>query len=166
MAAQSECGAARARVRDVNTRVACLPATGCASSIGSLIDSTERLPVDDYPLLNLFWTMLMFMFLFMWFWVVISVFMDNFRRNDHGGGAKAMWTVFIIFLPLIGVLAYMIARPKETEQDRELRAQAMEMQRRISGSGSADEIAKAKQLLTDGDITQAEFDTIKARALM
>jgi flagellar biosynthesis/type III secretory pathway M-ring protein FliF/YscJ len=122
--------------------------------------------MDDYPLLNLFWTMLMFTALVMWFWIVITVFMDNFRRNDHGGWAKALWTVFIVFLPLLGVLVYMIARPKETEQDRQLMAQAQEMQRRLAGSGSAAEIAKAKELLDQGAITQAEFDTIKERALM
>jgi hypothetical protein len=70
--------------------------------------------MDDYPLLGLFWTMLMFTFMVMWIWVVLSVFMDNFRRNDHGGWAKALWTLFIVFLPILGVLSYMIARPKGT----------------------------------------------------
>jgi heme/copper-type cytochrome/quinol oxidase subunit 2 len=119
----------------------------------------------DYPLLNLFWTMLMFMFMVMWFWIVISVFSDNFRRNDHGGWAKAGWTLFIVFLPVIGILAYMIARPKMTEQDQQIIAAMQEQQRRMSGFSSADEIAKAQELLSSGAIDQAEFDRLKARAL-
>ncbi len=122
--------------------------------------------MNDYPLLGVFWTMLMFMFLIMWISVVISVFADNFRRNDHGGFAKAMWTLFIVFLPVLGVLAYMIVRPRETQQDRELRAQAAEIQRRISGSTSASEIAQAQQLLDAGTISRDEFKLIKQRALM
>jgi hypothetical protein len=127
--------------------------------------NVEGNPMEDYPLLNLFWTMLIFMFMFMWFWIVISVFMDNFRRNDHGGVAKAIWTVFIVFLPVLGVLSYMIMRPKMTEQDQQLIAAATEQQRRLSGFSSADEIAKANELLASGAIDQAEYDRLKARAL-
>lgn len=121
--------------------------------------------MDDYPLLNLLWTMIMFMFLVLWFSVVISVFLDNFRRNDHGGVAKAMWTFLIIFVPAIGVLAYMIARPRMTEQDQQLIMQAKERTRRIEGYSSTDEIAKAKALLDAGTIDEAEFAQLKQRAL-
>lgn len=121
--------------------------------------------MDNYPLLNLIWTMIVFSLLFMWVFVVISVFMDNFRRNDHGGWAKALWTLFIVFLPVLGVLAYVIARPKETEQDRELREAALSAQRRISGGSAADDLAKAKALLDSGAISQAEFDKLKADVL-
>jgi heme/copper-type cytochrome/quinol oxidase subunit 2 len=121
--------------------------------------------MDDYPLLNLFWTMLIFSFMVLWIFVVISVFLDNFRRNDHGGWAKGLWTLFIIFLPVLGVLSYTIARPRETEQDRELRAQALAVQNRFAGASSAEDIAKAKELLDSGAISQAEFEKLKARAL-
>jgi hypothetical protein len=67
--------------------------------------------MDDYPLLNLFWTMIIFSFMVMWVWIVITVFVDNFRRKDHSGWAKAGWTFLIIALPLLGVMIYMIARP-------------------------------------------------------
>jgi hypothetical protein len=93
------------------------------------------------------------------------VFLDNFRRNDHGGWAKGLWTLFIIFLPVLGVLSYTIARPRETEQDRELRAQALAVQNRFAGASSAEDIAKAKELLDSGAISQAEFEKLKARAL-
>jgi hypothetical protein len=59
------------------------------------------------------WWMIIFSFWVVWIYVVIRVFIDNFQRRDHGGGAKAMWTILIIFLPLIGVLSYLIARPND-----------------------------------------------------
>ena len=121
--------------------------------------------MDDYPLLNLIWTMIAFAITVMWIFVVISVFMDNFRRNDHGGWDKALWTLFIVFLPIIGVLAYTVARPRETEQDRELREAAIAAQRRLVGGSAADDLAKAKALLDAGAINQAEFDKLKADVL-
>jgi hypothetical protein len=75
------------------------------------------LPVlaTDYPFLDIFWTMCIFFAWVIWIWLLILVLSDNFRRRDHGGFAKAMWTLFVIFLPLLGVLIYMIARPPEDE---------------------------------------------------
>jgi Phospholipase_D-nuclease N-terminal len=68
---------------------------------------------DTYPFLNIFWTMLIFFAFVIWIYLLIMVLGDNFRRRDHSGWAKAGWTLFVIFLPLIGVLVYMIARPAE-----------------------------------------------------
>ena len=67
----------------------------------------------DYPFLSIFWTMLVFFAWVIWIYLLIIVLADNFRRHDHSGWAKAGWTVFVIFLPLLGVLVYMIARPPE-----------------------------------------------------
>jgi hypothetical protein len=64
-----------------------------------------------YPLLSVIWTLLVFAGLVLWVFIVIWVFIDNFRRRDHGGVAKALWFVFIVFVPVIGVIAYLIARP-------------------------------------------------------
>ena len=69
----------------------------------------------DYPFLDIFWTMAIFFAWVIWIWLLILVLSDNFRRRDHGGFAKAMWTLFVIFTPLLGVLVYMIARPPEDE---------------------------------------------------
>jgi hypothetical protein len=69
----------------------------------------------DYPLLNIFWTISIFFLWVAWIFVVIWVFIDNFRRRDHGGGAKALWTIVIIFVPLLGVFVYLIARPSDVE---------------------------------------------------
>ena len=66
-----------------------------------------------YPFLNIFWTMLVFFAWVIWIYLLVMVLGDNFRRRDHSGWAKAGWTLFVIFLPLIGVLVYMIARPPE-----------------------------------------------------
>lgn len=73
----------------------------------------------DYPLLGVMWSMIALAFLFLWVFIVISVFMDNFRRHDHGGVAKAVWFLAIVFIPVIGVIAYMIARPSVPYTDAE-----------------------------------------------
>jgi Phospholipase_D-nuclease N-terminal len=67
----------------------------------------------QYPLLDIFWTMLIFFAFVIWIYLLIMVLADNFKRRDHSGWSKAGWTVFVIFLPLLGVLVYMIARPAE-----------------------------------------------------
>lgn len=96
-------------------------------------------------------------------WMFIAVFTDIFRRRDLSGIAKALWIFLIFIFPLIGILIYMIARPADAtrEQDMEL----LQAQKRAMGYSSTDEIARAKQLLDAGTITQAEFDEIKQRAL-
>jgi quinol-cytochrome oxidoreductase complex cytochrome b subunit len=67
----------------------------------------------DYPLLSVFWSLLMFAGFVLWIFIVIWVFIDNFRRTDHSGWAKALWVLFIVFVPVIGVLAYIISRPRD-----------------------------------------------------
>ena len=69
----------------------------------------------DYPLLGVFWSLLMFSLLVLWIVIVIWVFIDNFRRTDHHGVAKALWFLFIVFIPVIGVVAYLIARPADPD---------------------------------------------------
>ena len=110
--------------------------------------------------------MIEFFFIFMLIWMFIGVFADIFRRNDLSGGAKALWILFIFVLPLLGILIYMIGRPKMTEQDKEMMAQAQEAQRRVEGYSSADEVAKLAKLRDAGEITAAEFEEQKKRAMM
>jgi hypothetical protein len=71
----------------------------------------DVLLATDYPFLDIFWTMCIFFLWVIWIWLLIMVLWDNFARSDHSGWAKAGWTLFVIFLPLLGVLIYMIARP-------------------------------------------------------
>ena len=75
---------------------------------------------DSYPFLNIVWTMFIFFAFVIWISLLVMILVDNFRRTDHSGLAKAGWTLFVIFTPLIGVLVYMIARPSDlpTEMGR------------------------------------------------
>ena len=114
---------------------------------------------------ELIWGMIIFFFWFMFIWMFISVFADIFRREDLSGWGKAGWIFLIAVLPFLGILVYMIARPKMTEQDKRMLAEMEEKQRRVSGFSAADEIAKAQELLDKGAISQAEFDEMKKRAL-
>ncbi len=126
---------------------------------------------SNYPFLNIFWTILIFFAWVAWIWIAITVLIDLFRRRDLSGWAKALWVVFVIVLPFLGVLAYLLIyhdgmaerSGKEAEASQ---AQFDEYVRRTAGSGGpASEIEKGKQLLDSGAITQAEFEAIKAKAL-
>jgi hypothetical protein len=86
----------------------------------------------DYPLLGVFWTVLWFALLFIWIWLLIRVFMDIFRSRDLGGFAKALWVIFVIVLPFLGVFIYLIARGKGMEERTEERAARNDQQYRDS----------------------------------
>ncbi len=115
---------------------------------------------------DVLWAMIVFFFWFMFIWMFIAVFADIFRRNDISGGVKAGWIILIVILPLIGILIYMIARPKMTEQDKEMMMAAQEQQRRLQGYSSADEIAKLAKLRDEGKISAEEYEQLKTKALM
>jgi len=123
----------------------------------------------DYPFLDVLWSMIIFFFWVIWIWIVITVLIDIFRRDDIGGGSKALWVIFVVILPWLGVLVYLIAqhdgmRQRSIRQAQEQKQQFDSYVREAAG-GSADQIAKAKQLLDSGAITQEEFNTLKAKAL-
>jgi hypothetical protein len=115
---------------------------------------------------SVLWAMIEFFFIFMLIWMFIGVFADIFRRNDLSGGAKALWILFIFVLPLLGILIYMIGRPKMTEQDKEMIAASQEAQRRVEGYSAADEVAKLAKLRDEGKITAEEYEEQKKRAMM
>ena len=115
---------------------------------------------------SVIWTMCIFFFWMIYIWIFITVFADIFRRNDIGGGAKAGWIIFLIFIPLVGLLVYMIARPKMTEQDKQMMEQAQAQQKRMAGYSAAEEIAKAQALKDSGAITEAEFQELKRKAMI
>ena len=127
----------------------------------------------DYPFLDIVWTMLIFFAWVIWFWILIRVLVDVFRRHDISGFGKAAWTLFMIVVPFLGVLIYLIAHgqdmgKRDIEQARAQQAQFDDYVKSVAGpggDGAAAEIAKAKGLLDSGAITQAEFDAIKAKAL-
>ncbi len=114
---------------------------------------------------DVMWSMFVFFMWFLYIWIFITIFADIFRRRDMGGGAKAGWIVFLIFIPLIGMLVYMIARPKDLAQDKEMIEQAQAQQHRAAGYSAADEIAKAQALKDSGAISEEEFQQLKAKAM-
>jgi len=126
----------------------------------------------DYPFLDVLWTMLVIFAWIIWFWLLITVFTDLFRRHDTSGFAKVLWIIFVIILPFLGVFIYLIANHDGMTDRTMKQAQAQQAQmdqyvRNVAGSGggAAAEIEKAKGLLDSGAITQAEYDSIKAKAL-
>jgi uncharacterized membrane protein YcjF (UPF0283 family) len=126
---------------------------------------------SSYPFLNVFWDILIVFAWILFIWVAIVVFGDLFRRRDVSGWGKAAWVIFIVLLPWIGVLVYLIANHDGMAERNERQTQAAQAQfdeyvRQAAGkSGPASEIESAKKLLDSGAITQAEFDAIKAKAL-
>jgi hypothetical protein len=123
----------------------------------------------DLPFLELLWTMLVFFAFVIYVWIAITVLIDVFRRHDLGGVHKAAWVIFVIVFSYLGILLYLILnhdgmRERNIEQAKAQKAALDEYVRDAAG-GSAAEIAKAKELLDAGTISQAEFDSIKAKAL-
>jgi hypothetical protein len=126
----------------------------------------------DYPILGLFWTMLWFFLWIAWLMLLFKVIFDIFRSKDLGGGGKAVWALFVIIIPWLGVLVYLIARGRSMT-DRDLAAaQAQQDQFKTyvqqtagSGTSTADEINKLAQLRASGVLTDAEFEAQKARIL-
>ncbi len=112
-----------------------------------------------------------FFLFFAWFMCLFWIFGDIFRSKDLGGGAKTLWVLFVIIVPWLGILIYLIVRghgmqERQLEQAKDMQKAQAEYIQSVAGSGSsADQIASAKGLLDSGAITQAEFDQIKAKAL-
>ena len=126
----------------------------------------------DYPFLEVLASMFFFFLFVIWIWILITVFTDVFRRKDIGGGSKTLWIIFVILLPYLGVFVYLIANhdgmtKRNIERMQNQQAQMDDYVRSVSAGsgGAAAEIEKAKGLLDSGAITQAEFDSIKAKAL-
>ena len=125
----------------------------------------------SYPFLDVMWTLLVFFAWVIWFYLLITVFGDLFRRHDLSGWAKAGWIIFVIVLPYLGVLVYLIAEhegmaERNAKQLQQSQAQIDDYVRSVAAkSDPADQIAKGKQLLDQGAISQAEYDALKQKAL-
>lgn len=128
------------------------------------------LPIaTDYPFLEIVWTMLVFFGFMVWLMLLFSMFGDIFRRHDIGGWSKAGWILLSVVLPFLGVLIYMGTQAKgiaeRSAKEAESAKAEFDAYVRETAGGAAGEIAKAKELLDSGAITQAEFDAIKQKAL-
>ena len=126
----------------------------------------------DYPLLGAFWTMLWFFIWILWIFLLVRIIIDIFRSHDLGGVAKALWLIFVIIAPFLGVFVYVIARGKGMGERDLAQAQARNEQfqqyvRETAGSSAstADELSKLAGLRDQGVITEAEFQQQKAKAL-
>ncbi|WP_435972526.1 SHOCT domain-containing protein [Streptomyces sp. Qhu_M48] len=133
--------------------------------------------MDDYPLLNVFWTMLWFFLWIMWLFLLFKVITDIFRDHDMNGWAKAGWLIFCILLPYLGVLVYVIARGKgmsarDVKQAKASEAAFQDYIRKTAGTqgaggggSSTDELARLAELKDKGAITPEEFEKAKAKVL-
>jgi len=125
----------------------------------------------EYPLLNLLWTMLIFFAFVIWLWILFTVVVDLFRRDDTSGWGKALWLFFLIILPYLGVFIYLITQHKgmterNIAQRKEAESQFADYVKSVAPAADpAEQIAKGKELLDTGAITQAEFDELKRKAL-
>ena len=128
---------------------------------------------SSYPILDAFLTMLYFFLFVIWIWLLITVFIDIFRSHDMGGWAKALWVIFIIILPFLGVFVYLIARGGSMHE-RAADAAAQQQQafdqyvRQAAGTPGADtasQLSKLADLKTQGVLTDAEFEAQKAKIL-
>jgi type VI protein secretion system component VasK len=128
---------------------------------------------SSYPLLNIFWSMFEFFLWVIWIWILIWVFIDIFRSRDLSGWAKALWFLFVLIIPLVGVLVYLIARGGSMHERAEQQAQAQDeafrsyVQKAASDSpaSTADQLAKLADLRDRGVISAEEFEREKAKVL-
>ena len=124
-----------------------------------------------YPLLSIFWTMLEFFLFFLWIWLLIVIFSDIFRSHDLGGLAKALWVLFVIIIPYLGVLVYLIARGGSMHERAVAQAQRQQqafddyVRQTAGGSSQVDELAKLADLKAKGVLSDAEFESQKAKLL-
>jgi hypothetical protein len=125
---------------------------------------------SSYPLLNIFWTMLEFFLWVVWIWLLVWVFIDIFRSHDLSGWAKALWVLFVVILPFLGVLVYLIARGGKMHERAEQQARRQDQAWRSyvqqsAGTSTADQLAKLADLRDRGVISAAEFESEKAKVL-
>ena len=125
----------------------------------------------SYPFLEVFWTMLIFFAFVVWLWILFTVFADIFRRRDISGFVKAIWVIFVIVLPYLGVFVYLIVEHKgmterSIQAQQEAKSQFDQYVQSAAGkTDPAEQIAKAKQMLDNGTISPAEFEQLKQKAL-
>jgi len=136
----------------------------------------------DFGSGQVFWSMLWFFLFFIWIWLLITVFADIFRSDDMGGWAKAIWIIFVVVLPYLGVLVYLIARGRKMSENAQRAAARQEAQFRqyvqevaaqpapgaapaARASSSAEDLARLAQLRDQGVLTDAEFQQQKAKLL-
>ena len=129
---------------------------------------------SDYPILDIFLTMLYFFLFFIWIWLLITVFVDIFRSHDMSGGIKALWCIFVVILPFLGVFVYLIARGGKMHERAAVEAAQQQKQfdtyiKQTAGAGggtdTASQLSKLADLKSQGVLSDAEFEAQKAKVL-
>lgn len=125
---------------------------------------------NSYPLLSVFWTIFEIFLWVIWIWILIWIFIDIFRSQDLSGWAKALWFLFVLFIPLVGVLVYLIARGGSMHERAAAAAKQQDdafrqYVQQTAGTDSADQLTKLAALRDRGVITAEEFDREKAKIL-
>ena len=126
---------------------------------------------SSYPALNVFWTIIEIFLWVLWFWILIMIFIDIFRSSDLSGWGKALWFIFVLFVPLIGVLVYLIVRGHSMQERSVKEAQQQDqafrqyVQQAAGTTSTADELTKLASLRDQGVITAAEFEAEKSKLL-
>jgi hypothetical protein len=150
----------------------CAAARGDHAQVRSTTQGARTMPIAaDYPFLDILWTMILFFTWVIWIWMMVAILTDVFRRRDISGWTKAAWTVFLIVVPFLAALVYLIAQ-HDGMAERSAKSAAGQRQefdeyvKQVAGEGgAAAEIEKAQQLRDNGTIDQREFETLKAKAL-
>jgi hypothetical protein len=125
--------------------------------------------LGDFGSGQVFWSMLWFFLFFIWIWILITVFADIFRSHDMGGGAKTLWVLFVILFPYLGVFVYLIARGGKMHERaihdaaQQQKAFNQYVQETASAANPADQLAKLADLKSQGAISDAEFNQMKAK---
>jgi hypothetical protein len=129
---------------------------------------------SDYPILDIFLTMLYFFIFFIWIWLLITVFVDIFRSHDMSGGIKALWVIFVVIVPFLGVFVYLIARGGKMHERAAAEAAQQQKQfdtyiKQTAGAGggtdTASQLSKLADLKSQGVLSDAEFEAQKAKVL-
>jgi uncharacterized membrane protein len=141
------------------------PVVPVLAAMTVLLAACNQVGTSSFTFWDAIFSLIAFFFWFMLIWIFIGIFADIFRRNDLSGVAKAGWLILIVILPFIGALIYIVMRPKVTAQDVEIMTRVEAGQKAAAAVSPADQIAKLQELKAAGAITDAEFESLKQKAM-
>ena len=141
------------------------PVVPVLAAMTVLLAACNSVGTSSFTFWDAIWSLVAFFFWFMLIWIFIGIFADLFRRNDLSGVAKAGWLILIVILPFLGALIYIVMRPKVTAQDVEMMTRMEAGQKAAAAVSPADQIAKLQELKAAGAISDAEYETLKQKAM-